>query len=334
MPTTGTAGAYAIRTARIAILDDFQDAVRTLPCFATLEGRDVTIFNDHLTDESALAERLASFDALVPIRERTPLTGSLLARLPRLSIISLTGPESGQLDVAACKELGITVLQGGESGASTPELTWALILAASRFIPQEDRRVRSGGWQGSLGRVLAGRTLGILGYGRLGARVARIGPAFGMRVLAWGGEDSQTRARADNVEVAADRAAFFSQADVLTVHQKLSERSRGNIKAADFARMKPDALFVNTSRAALVVPGALQAALRAGRPGQAALDVFEEEPVRGPIDGPPGLQTMDQVVLTPHLGYVSLEGYEGLFGPAFRRLVETIDAGAVVRERA
>lgn len=194
--------------------------------------------------------------------------------------------------------------------------------------------MRSGAWQGSLGRVLAGRTLGILGYGRLGARVARIGPAFGMRVIAWGGEDSRARARADGIEVATDRAAFFEQSDVLTVHQKLSERSRGNITAADLARMKPDALFVNTSRAALVVPGALQAALRAGRPGMAALDVFEEEPVRGPIDGPPGLQTMDQVVLTPHLGYVSLEGYEGLFGPAFRRLVEAIDTGTALRERS
>ncbi|MGE0799166.1 MAG: D-2-hydroxyacid dehydrogenase family protein [Lautropia sp.] len=316
---------------RIAIIDDFQDAVRTLPCFATLAGRDVTVFHDHLTDEDALATRLRDFDALVPIRERTQLTGSLLARLPRLALISLTGPDSGQIDRAACERLGIAIREGGESGASTPELAWALILAASRRIPQEDRRVRAGAWQGSLGRVLKDRTLGILGYGRLGARMVPAARAFGMRVIAWGGPESRQRAGAAGVEIAADRAALFAESDVLTVHQKLGERSRGNITAADFARMKPDALFVNTSRAALVVPGALQAALRAGRPGMAALDVFEEEPVVGPIDGPPGLQTMDQVVLTPHLGYVTREGYQGLFGPAFSRLVEAIDAGLAPR---
>ena len=307
---------------RVAILDDFQDAVRTLDCFRQLDGLDVVVFNDRLDDENALVARLAPFDAIIPIRERTILTASLLERLPRLQVISLTGPDSGQIDQVACDRLGIPVFQGGRSGASTPEHTWALILAATRSVPQEDRNLRAGGWQRTLGRVLQGRRLGILGYGTIGARVAQIGSAFGMQVWAWGGEGSRTRAAADDVACAPDRAAFFAESDVLTVHLKLGPRSIGTVTGEDLARMKPDSLFVNTSRAQLVVPGALQSALRAGRPGQAALDVFEEEPVTGPIDGEPGLQTLDNVVLTPHLGYVTREGYESLLGAAIGNLVQ------------
>lgn len=308
---------------RVAILDDFQDAARSLSCYAQLAPFDVTVFQDRLSDEDALATRLAEFDAIIPIRERTILTESLLRRLPQLRVISLTGPESGQVDPAACQRLGITLLQGGRSGASTPEHTWALILAASRHIPLEDRNLRAGRWQSTLGRVLKGRRLGVLGYGLIGAQVATIGQAFGMHIWAWGGEGSQGRARADGIDVAPDRKTFFAGSDVLTVHIKLSPQSAGGITYDDLVAMQPDSLFVNTARSQLVVPGALQAALRAGRPGQAALDVFDDEPVTGPIDGPPGLQTLDQVVLTPHLGYTTREGYENLFGAAIGNLVQT-----------
>ena len=307
---------------RVAILDDFQDAARTLDCFRQLDPFEVIVFNDRLEHEDALVARLVDFDAIIPIRERTLLTASLLERLPRLRVVSLTGPNSGQIDQAACDRLGILVLAGGRSGASTPELTWALILGASRHIPREDRNLRAGGWQSTLGRVLKDRRLGVLGYGTIGAPVARIGAAFGMKVWVWGGEASRGRASADGVDCAPDRATFFAESDVVTVHLALGPRSAGTVTAEDFARMKPDSLFVNTSRAQLVVPGALQAALRAGRPGQAALDVFEQEPVTGPIDGEPGLQTLDNVVLTPHLGYVTKEGYESLFGAAIGNLVQ------------
>jgi D-3-phosphoglycerate dehydrogenase len=313
---------------RVAILDDFQDAVRTLDCFRQLDALDVVVFNDRLDDENALVARLADFDAIIPIRERTIITASLLDRLPRLQVISLTGPESGQIDCAACERLGIPVLQGGRSGASTAEHTWALILSATRQVPREDRNLRTGGWQSTLGRVLQGRRLGILGYGTIGAQVARIGSAFGMHVRVWGGEESRARAAADGVACAPDRARFFAESDVLTVHLKLGPRSVGTVTGEDLARMKPDSLFVNTSRAQLVVPGALQSALRAGRPGQAAIDVFDEEPVTGPIDGEPGLQTLDNVVLTPHLGYVTREGYESLFGAAIGNLVQAYARGA------
>lgn len=312
---------------RVAILDDFQDAARGLSCFAQLAPFDVTVFRDRLSDEDALATRLAAFDAIIPIRERTILTESLLRRLPRLRVLSLTGPESGQVDPAACERLGITLLQGGRSGASTPEHTWALILAASRHIPLEERNLRAGRWQSTLGRTLKDRRLGVLGYGLIGAQVAKIGQAFGMRVWAWGGDSSQSRARQDGLEVASDRHRFFTESDVVTVHLKLSPRSAGTITRDDLAAMKPDSLFVNTARSQLVVPGALQTALRAGRPGQAALDVYDEEPVNGPIDGPPGLQTLDQVVLTPHLGYATREGYESLFGAAIGNLVQAYNDG-------
>ncbi len=312
---------------RVAILDDFQDAVRTLDCFRQLDGMDVVVFNDRLDNENALVARLADFDAIIPIRERTILTASLLERLPRLQVISLTGPDSGQIDRAACDRLGIPVLQGGRSGASTAEHTWALILSATRHIPREDRNLRAGGWQRTLGRVLQGRRLGILGYGTIGPQVARIGTAFGMKVWAWGGEGSRARAATDGVACAPDRPTFFADSDVLTVHLKLGPSSIGAVTGEDLARMKQDSLFVNTSRAQLVVPGALQAALRAGRPGQAAVDVFDEEPVNGPIDGEPGLQTLDNVVLTPHLGYVTREGYESLFGAAIGNLVQAIAVG-------
>lgn len=303
---------------RIAILDDYQDAVRTLDCFKRLAGHDVAVYHDTPTDPKVVAQRLQGCDAVVLIRERTRVRGALLESLPAsLKLISLTGPLSGQVDLAAAQARGITVCAGRGSGPSTPELTWALVMAATRHVPLEDRRMRQGRWQTTLGRVLAGRTLGILGYGRIGSKVAAYGRAFGMPVLVWGREGSLSRAGADGHEVAASQADLFARSDVLSLHLTLNAGTRGVITASDLARMKPDALLVNTARAGIIEPGALLAALRAGRPGFAALDVFDTEPL--PADDP--FLSMDNVLCTPHLGYVSRDAYEDLFGSAFDNLL-------------
>ena len=307
---------------RIAVLDDYQDAVRTLDCFKRLDGHEVKVFHDTPGDPAVVAQRVQGCDAVVLIRERTRFNAALVAQLPdSLKLISLTGPLSGQVDLAAAHARGITVCAGRGSGTSTPELTWALIMAATRHVPLEDRRMRQGRWQTTLGRVLAGRTLGILGYGRIGSKVAAYGRAFGMPVLAWGREGSITRAKADGHEIAASQADLFARSDVLSLHLTLNAGTRGVIKAADLAHMKPDSLLVNTARAGIIEPGAMLAALRAGRPGFAALDVFDTEPLPG--DDP--FLSMDNVICTPHLGYVSRDGYEDLFGSAFDNLLAWAD---------
>ena len=302
----------------ILIPDDYQDAVRTLDCFAKLNGHTVTIYHDTVIDLDTLAARLEPADALVLIRERTRITADLLARLPRLQLIAQTGRGTTHIDLAACAERGVTVTNGTGSSHATAELTWALILAATRFIPQEVALFRAGHWQSHLGRGLHGRTLGIWGYGGIGSLVARYGQAFGMRVLVWGREGSFTRARADGFSPALDKETFFAESDVLTLHVKLNAETRGLVTSADFAQMKPDALFVNTSRAELIEPGALVGALRAGRPGFAAVDVYEQEPILG-ADHP--LLALDNVICTPHLGYVEKDSYEGYFGQAFDQVV-------------
>ena len=302
----------------ILIPDDYQNAVRTLDCFAKLAGHTVTIYNDTVKDLNALAARLEPADALVLIRERTPITADLLARLPRLQLIAQTGRGTTHIDLAACAQRGITVTNGTGSSHATAELTWALILAATRFIPQEVALFRAGHWQSHFGRGLHGRTLGVWGYGGIGSLVARYGEAFGMRVMVWGREGSLTRARADGFSLAPDKATFLAESDVLSLHVKLNAETRGLGTAADFAQMKPDALFVNTSRAELIEPGALVEALRAGRPGFAAVDVYEQEPILG-ADHP--LLAMDNVICTPHLGYVEKDSYEGYFGQAFDQVV-------------
>ena len=299
---------------RVAILDDYQDAVRSLACFEKLAGHEVRVFHDTLVDPQAIARRLEGFDAVVLIRERTRFGCEVIERLPdSLRLISLTGPLSGHVDMAAATARGIVVCGGRGSGASAPELTWALVMAATRSVALEDRRMREGRWQTTIGRVLAGLTLGILGYGRIGATVAGYGRAFGMRVLCWGREGSLERARRDGHEVAASQGDLFARSDVCSLHLSLNDGTRGIVGAAELALMKPDALLVNTARAGLVAQGALLAALRAGRPGGAALDVFDVEPL--PADDP--LLSMDNVLCTPHLGYVSRDGYEVLFGDAF-----------------
>jgi D-3-phosphoglycerate dehydrogenase len=305
----------------ITILDDYQDTVRTLACFGKVAGHAVTIWNDHTKDVDALARRLAEAEALVLIRERTPIRGPLLARLDRLRLISQVGVVP-HIDVAACTRRGVIVsayAAPGRPSYATAELTWGLIIGALRRIPQEVTALRQGRWQQwPIGTGLRGRTLGIYGYGRIGGVVAGYGTAFGMKVLAWGREASLASARADGVEVAAGREALFEQSDVLSLHLRLTDATRGIVTAADLARMKPTALLVNTSRAGLIAPGALEAALRAGRPGLAAVDVFEEEPVLG---GAHPLLAMDNVVATPHLGYVERDGLEGQFGVIFDQIL-------------
>lgn len=308
---------------QIAILDDYQDAVRSLDCFRTLAaaGHRTTVWNDSPGDPQALAGRIADCDALVLIRERTAITAALLDRLPGLRLISQTGKISNHIDVAACTAHRVVVAEGVGSPVAPAELCWALVLAASRQVPQYTADLKRGRWQQAgtlgLGRVLKGRTLGIWGYGKIGRIVAGYGKAFGMHVLVWGRAPSLAAAAADGCAVAADKVDFFARSDVLTLHLRLNEATRGCVTRADLAAMKADALFVNTSRAELVAPGALEAALRAGRPGFAALDVFEQEPP-GPDDP---LLHRDNVVCTPHLGYVEQASYELYFGKAFENVI-------------
>ncbi|MFP5393031.1 MAG: D-2-hydroxyacid dehydrogenase family protein, partial [Gammaproteobacteria bacterium] len=311
---------------KIAILDDFQDAVRQLDCFRKLENFDVKIYNNPTRGLGQLAIRLAGFDALVLIRERTPITRALLARLPQLKLIAQTGRASGHIDVAAATERGVVITESASSPVPTAELTWALIMAATRKLLAYANNLKAGQWQtasvnpilNGIGTGLHGRTLAIWGYGRVGRLVAGYGRAFGMRVLVWGSEASRASASADGFEAAGSRAQLFEEADVLTLHLRLADATRALVNADDFARMKPTALFVNTSRAELVADNALEEALRRGRPFSAALDVFASEPL--PVDAP--LLRIPTVLATPHLGYVEKDGYELYFGAAFQNIVD------------
>jgi D-3-phosphoglycerate dehydrogenase len=304
---------------KVTILDDYHDTIRTLACFRKLDGHDVTIWNDHLQDTDALAARLGDADALVLIRERTKIRTALLERLPRLKLISQRSVYP-HIDVDTCTRLGIVVSSDQHAGVpsfATAELTWGLIIAAMRQIPQQMASLMAGKWQMGVGTTLRHKTLGIYGYGRIGAAVAGYGKAFGMNVLVWAREATLLKARADGYATAPSKAAFFEQCDVITLHMRLVDATRGIVTAADLARMKPTALIVNTSRAPLIEPGALVNALRAGRPGMAAVDVYEEEPLR---DTTHPLLNMANVVCTPHLGYVSREEYELQFTDIFAQI--------------
>lgn len=305
---------------KVIISDDYQDCIRTLECYPALaEAFEVEIHHDTVTTVDALEQRFGEADALLLIRERTPIGADLLARLPRLKFISQTGRAANHVDLAACTAQGIPVSAQGVATTAAAELTWALVMAAMRKVPQEAARLKAGLWQGHLGTGLHGRTLGIVGYGRIGSTVAGYGRAFGMRVVALaGGEASRAAATRDGVEVESDRARFFSQADVVSCHLRLLPATRGSITLHDLAAMKPTALFVNTSRSELVEPGALITALRAGRPGHAAVDVFEHEPILG-ADHP--LLALDNVLATPHIGYVEKDTYEHYFGTAVEQLL-------------
>lgn len=313
---------------KVSILDDYFDTLRTLPCFAKLAGHDVTVWNDHLQDTDALAERLQTCEALVLIRERTQIRTPLLERLPSLRLISQRSVYP-HIDVETCTRLGIVVSSSQHPGTpsyATAELTWALVLAAARQVPQQMASLRAGNWQMGVGTTLRGKTLGIYGYGRIGAAVAGYGRAFGMRVLVWAREASRERAVADGHEAAASKAAFFEDCDVISLHMRLVPATRGIVKAADLARMKPTAVLVNTSRAPLIEPGALVSALRAGRPGGAAVDVYDEEPLR---DTSHPLLGMENVVCTPHIGYVTREEYDLQFGDVFDQ-IDAYAAGAPI----
>jgi D-3-phosphoglycerate dehydrogenase len=305
---------------KIAILDDYFDTLRTLPSFQKLKGHEVVIWNDHVQDTDALATRLQDVECLVLIRERTKIQADLLERLPRLKLISQRSVYP-HIDVAACTRRGIVVSSSQHAGIpcyAAAELTWALILATARQLPQQMAALKAGHWQIGVGTTLRDKTLGIFGYGRIGATVAGYGKAFGMNVMAWARDASLAQARADGHATAHSKAEFFETCDVITLHMRLVPATRHIVKAEDLARMKPDAMLVNTSRAPLIEPGALVAALRAGRPGYAAVDVFEDEPVRDP-NLP--LLRFEQVVATPHIGYVTREEYETQFIDIFDQIV-------------
>ena len=304
----------------ITILDDYHDTVRHLPCFAQLAGHSVTIWNDHVQDTDALAERLRDTEVLVLIRERTQIRAPLLDRLPRLRLISQRSVFP-HIDIDACTRLGIVV--SSDRHADTPsyataEMTWALVLASVRQIPAQVASLRAGNWQMGVGASLRHKTLGIYGYGRIGSVVASYGRAFGMKVQAWARPESLVRAKADGHDVALDKPSFMAACDVISLHMRLVPATRGIVTAADLALMKPSALLVNTSRAGLIAPGALEAGLRAGRPGMAAVDVYETEPVRDPAHP---LLTMPNVVATPHIGYVTADEYEIQFTDIFGQIV-------------
>jgi D-3-phosphoglycerate dehydrogenase len=305
---------------KVSILDDYFDTLRTLDCFRKLAGHDVTIWNDHVQDVDALAERLRETEALVLIRERTQIRTPLLERLPKLRLISQRSVYP-HIDIETCTRLGIVVSSGQHADTpsyATAELTWGLVLAAARMIPQQVASLKAGNWQLGVGQTLRGKVLGVYGYGRIGAVVAGYARAFGMKVLVWAREPALAKARADGYETAGSKAAFFEQCDVISLHMRLVDATRGIVKADDLARMKPAAILVNTSRAPLIEPNALVNALRAGRPGFAAVDVFEKEPLRDVSDP---LLTMDNVIATPHIGYVSRDEYEIQFTDIFDQVV-------------
>jgi D-3-phosphoglycerate dehydrogenase len=316
----------------IIILDDYQDAVRKLHCASKLDGLSAKVFTNTVKGTGQLAVRLRDAEALVLIRERTHFPKSLIEKLPKLRLICQTGPVGAHIDIDACTKQGIAVAEGVGSPIAPAELTWALVMAAMRRLPQYIGNLKHGAWQQAglksasmpvnfgLGMVLHGKTLGVWGYGRVGKLVASYGKVFGMQVIVWGSDESLAKAKADGHTPAASREAFFETADVLSLHLRLADGTRGTITSDDLARMKPTALLVNTSRAELIQDGALVAALNRGRPGMAAVDVFESEPI---LQGHPLLR-LENAVCTPHIGFVEQDNYEQFFGSAFDNLLNFI----------
>jgi D-3-phosphoglycerate dehydrogenase len=326
---------------KIAILDDYQQAAASLDAFARLAGHEVTAFTDHVRDPDGLASRLQGYEAVVLIQQRVRFTRAVVERLPEsVRIVSQTGSWVGHIDVAACTERGIAVGAAGQTNYHAPaELAWALILASLRHLPQEVNGLRAGRWQSTVGLEVYGRTLGIYAYGHIGSIVAAVGRAFGMRVICWGREGSTARARAAGYEVPAAREEFFESADIVSLHMPLRPDSRGIVTAQDLARMKPTALFVNVSRGPLVGDAVLADALRKGRPGRAAVDVYDEEPILGAAN--PLLQ-LDNCLCTPHIGFVERDTLERYLGGAFDRVaafaagkpVDIVNAEALAHRRA
>ena len=318
---------------KISILDDYQDAVRKLDCFGLLAGQEVKVFNNTVKGAGQLGVRLSDSEALVLIRERTRINRDLLGKLPKLKLIAQTGKAGSHIDLEACTERGVMVVDGTGAPTAAAELTWALVMASMRRLPQYISNLKHGVWQQSglksasdplnhgVGDLLAGKTLGIWGFGKIGRMVAGYGKAFGMTVLVWGRDASLSAARDAGHDVAADRRDFFSRADVVTLHLRLNDDTRGMVTYEDLQAMKPTALFVNTSRAELIATGALIKALNNSRPGLAAVDVFESEP---PLAGQPLLR-MENVICTPHIGFVEKTSYEAMFSGAFRNILAYLE---------
>jgi D-3-phosphoglycerate dehydrogenase / 2-oxoglutarate reductase len=303
---------------KIVIPDDYQNCVKDLKCFALLHGHDVTIYNTTAATIDEQVERFGDADILVLTRERTAITAELLARLPKLKLISQTGKISNHLDLAACTNYNVEVAEGVGSPIAPAELTWALIMNGWRELPQAIADMKEGKWQTNIGRLLKGKQLGIWGYGKIGKRIAGYAKAFEMQVVVWGSESSRKNAVEDGFAAAESKEAFFAQSDIVSLHLRLTASTKSCVKAEDLAKMKPDALFVNTSRAELVEEGALVAALNNGHPGMAAVDVYEQEPVYD-VNHP--LLNMRNVICSPHLGYVERSGYELYFSKAFENIV-------------
>ncbi len=305
---------------KIAVIDDYQDAFRRMSSAEKLKGHEIVSYTSSERDADKFAARLAGCEVLVMTQQRTFLTRAMIEKFPSsLKLISQTGKRAVHIDLAACTERGIVVsASGGGNSSATAELAWALILASVRNIPTEVRNMQEGRWQTTAGIGLQGKTLGVYAYGKIGSIVAQVGRAFGMKVVCWGRDGSTTRAKAAGFEVAASREAFFAESDILTIHLPLNKDTRGLINAEDLARMKPTARIVNTSRAPIIAEGALVAALKNGRPGYAAIDVFEQEPV---INRNHPLIDMPNVMCTPHLGYVTMEGYELYYGEVVNNIL-------------
>lgn len=299
---------------KVAILDDYQDVFRTLKCYPRLKGHEVAVYHDSEKEPAKLAQRLNGADAVVFLQQRTPFPRAAAEKVTTLKLISQTGRNVGHIDLEACTAKGIVVCgSGGGLPNHTAELTWGLIFSALRHIPEEVQQLKAGRWQTTVGTMVAGRTLGVYAYGRIGSIVARAGRAFDMKVICWGREGSTAKARTDGFEVAASREAFFENSDIVSLHIPLNKETRGIVKHSDLARMKPTALIVNTSRGPIIEEGALVRALKEGRPGFGAVDVYDDEPVLG---GNHPLLRMKNVVCTPHLGYVDRETYEKYYGAA------------------
>ncbi len=301
---------------KIHILDDWFDTLRSLPCFEKLSGHDVTVWTDHVEDTEALAERLQEAEVLVLFRERTKVTRALLEKLPNLRLISQRSVYP-HVDVPACTDQGVLLcsnMHGGTPSYAAAELTWALIMAGMRDLPAQMASVKAGHWQAGVGKTLRGRQLGLYGYGRIARAVAGYAEAFGMNVVWWSSEEGRARAQADDAQVAPSREAFFADSDIVSVHVRLKPGTRGIITASDFALMQPGALFVNTSRAGLLAPGALLEALNAGRPSKAAIDVFDTEPLTDPTDP---LLAHPNLIATPHIGFVTEDEFDLQFADIF-----------------
>ena len=305
---------------KLAIIDDWSDALRTLPCFAKLDGLDVVVFNNYIDEPSTRVEQLSEFDAVILIRERSRITRRLLESLPNLKLISQFG-KYPHIDIDACSDHRVLVCSGKRSDApshAAAEHSWALIMSAMKNIPGQMQNLKNGKWQQGVGKGLFGRRLGLYGYGRIAKRVAEYAEAFGMQVEWWGSADGRARAHADGRRIAKDRADFFAENDIVSVHVRLTPKTCGIITARDLAQMKQDALLVNTSRSALLGSDVLLQALDAGRPGAAAIDVFDEEPILWRDDK---LACHRRVIATPHIGFVTEEELEMQFSEVFDQVI-------------